>query len=232
MPEAALSILLVDDDRELASLMSEFFREHGLDLKASYNGPDGLREALSGRYHLVLLDVMMPGFDGFELLQQLRRQSQVPVLMLTARTEAPSRIRGLEAGADDYLPKPFDPMELLARTRAILRRTRGHEPKGVLEVSGVRLEPASRRVFCAGKPIEVTTVEYDILETLMRAAGRVVSRDELTQKLYQRTSTPLDRAIDVHVSHLRKKLGEGHDYIRTVRGIGYQFVVEAVPDLP
>lgn len=229
MPEAAVPILLVDDDRELAILMSEFFREHGFTLTAAYSGPDGLREALSGRYGLVLLDVMMPGFDGFDLLRSLRAQSDVPVMMLTARTEAPSRIRGLESGADDYLPKPFDPLELLARTRAILRRTKSPGSR-IIEIGGVRLEPASRRVFQAGKQVEVTSVEYDILETLMRAAGRVVNRDELTQRLYQRTSTPLDRSIDVHVSHLRKKLGTGQDLIRTVRGVGYQFAVEAQPE--
>ncbi|MCW5980848.1 MAG: response regulator transcription factor [Bryobacteraceae bacterium] len=225
MPEPAAAILLVDDDRELAALMSEYFREQGFEITAAFNGPDGLRAARGDRYDLILLDVMMPGFDGFEFLRRLRAQSDIPVLMLTARTEASSRVLGLETGADDYLPKPFDPLELVARVRAILRRSRGPETRA-LEFSGVRLEPATRRVFHKGKPIDVTSVEYDILETLMRSAGRVVSRDDLAQRLYQRNSTPLDRSIDVHVSHLRKKLADGPDLIRTVRGVGYQFAAE------
>jgi two-component system response regulator CpxR len=218
-------ILIVDDDRELVRLMDEFLRNQGFEAAAAYNGPDGLREALGGGYDLVLLDVMMPGFDGFELLRRLRAESQVPVLMLTARTESQSRILGLEGGADDYLPKPFEPLELVARIRAILRRTRpaGSAP---LEISGVRLDPGARTVQFAGQPVEVTSIEYDILEVLMRSAGRVVSRDELTRRLYQRDSTPFDRSIDVHISHLRKKLEGSQELIRTVRGVGYQFAAE------
>jgi two-component system response regulator CpxR len=221
-------VLVVDDDRELVRLMDEFLREHGFETAAAHNGPDGLKAALSGACDLVLLDVMMPGFDGFEVLRRLRAESQVPVLMLTARTESQSRILGLEGGADDYLPKPFEPLELVARIRAILRRTRPVDKKAVLEISGVRLEPGSRSVYFAGKPVEVTSIEYDILEVLMRSAGRVVSRDELTRRLYQRDSTPFDRSVDVHISHLRKKLEGPHELIRTVRGVGYQFAVEDV----
>lgn len=208
--------------------MEEFLGQQGFDTAAAYNGPDGLRESLSGRYDLVLLDVMMPGFDGFELLRRLRAESQVPVLMLTARTESHSRILGLEGGADDYLPKPFEPLELAARIRAILRRARRVEQGAGLEISRVRLEPGSRSVHYAGKAVELTTIEYDILELLMRSAGRVVSRDELTQRLYQRDSTPFDRWIDVHISHLRRKLEGPQELIRTVRGVGYQFVLEGV----
>lgn len=221
-------ILLVDDDRELAALMGEFFAQHGIKLTAAYDGPSGLKEALSGPYDLVLLDVMMPGFDGFELLRRLRAESNVPVLMLTARTESASRILGLETGADDYLPKPFEPLELVARIRAILRRARTEEVRPSLEISGVRIEPGSRRVYHRGQPVEVTSIEYDILETLMRSAGRVVSRDELMQRLYQREATPFDRAVDVHISHLRKKLENPVELIRTVRGVGYQFAIEEV----
>lgn len=226
MPDTKAKILLVDDDVELASLMEEFFRQQGFELDRAYTGPDGLRQALAGGYQLVLLDVMLPGFDGFEVLRRLRRESQVPVVMLTARTESQSRIEGLEGGADDYLPKPFEPLELVARVRAVLRRASGRAAPGVLEASGVRLEPAARRVFDDGRQVEVTTAEYDILETLVKAAGRVVSRDELAQRLYQRDASPLDRAIDVHISHLRRKLARGNDLIRTVRGSGYMFAVE------
>lgn len=221
-------ILLVDDDRELAALMGEFFAQHGFALAAACDGPTGLREALGGSYDLVLLDVMMPGFDGFEVLRRLRAESSVPVLMLTARTESASRILGLETGADDYLPKPFEPLELIARIRAILRRTRAAEGRPALELSGVRIEPGARRVYHLGQPVEVTSIEYDILETLMRSAGRVVSRDELMQRLYRREATPFDRAIDVHISHLRRKLESPAELIRTVRGIGYQFAIEEV----
>jgi two-component system response regulator CpxR len=216
-------ILIADDDRELVDLMSRFLGRHGFIAGGAHNGPDSLRAALSGAYDLVVLDVMMPGFDGFEVLRQLRRKSRIPVLMLTARTESQSRIRGLEAGADDYLPKPFEPEELLARIRAVLRRAYPLTDRTPLEIGGLRLEPGSRRLFRDGVPVEVTSIEYDILEMLMNYAGRVVSRDEIAQRLYHRSATAYDRAIDVHVSRLRKKL-EPDDPIRTVRGVGYQFV--------
>jgi len=146
-------------------------------------------------------------------------------LMLTARTESASRIRGLNEGADDYLPKPFEPMELLARVRAILRRTQSEprDPLSAVESSGVRLDPATRQVSLNGREVELTTIEFDILEVLMRAAGRVVSRDEMAQRFYNRPATPYDRSIDVHISHLRRKLDAPNDLIRTLRGLGYQF---------
>jgi two-component system response regulator CpxR len=226
--EPVARILLVDDDAELGALMQEFFVEQGITVTLAHTGPAGLQAAASGTWDLVLLDVMMPGFDGFEVLRRLREKSSVPVLMLTARTESRSRIRGLEGGADDYLPKPFDPLELLARIRAILRRTRPSQPDPDLpvEVSGLRLEPASRRVSFQGRYLEVTTIEYDILDTLMRSAGRVVSRDDLMRRLYGREATPFDRSIDVHVSHLRKKLDAPRELIQTVRGVGYQLAAE------
>ncbi len=225
---AGSRILIADDDRELVALMGEFLGHHGFITDGAHNGPDSLRAALSGSYDLVVLDVMMPGFDGFEVLKQLRLKSRIPVLMLTARTESQSRIRGLEAGADDYLPKPFEPEELLARIRAVLRRSYPLTDRTPMEVGGLRLEPASRRVLHDGSPIDVTSVEYDILEMLMTYAGRVVSRDQIAQRLYHRKATAFDRAIDVHVSRLRKKL-EPDDPIRTVRGVGYQFVVKSPP---
>lgn len=220
-------VLLIDDDIELASLMTEFLSSQGFELGAAHNGADGLREALTGMYDIVLLDVMMPQLDGFEVLRRLREQSRIPVIMLTARTESASRIKGLEGGADDYLPKPFEPLELVARIRAVLRRVRSdQDSEGPLEVSGVRLDPSSRRVSVRGEFIDLTTIEYDILEALMRSAGRVVSRDDLMLRLYNRESTPYDRSIDVHISHLRKKLEPAVELIRTIRGVGYQFAIE------
>lgn len=229
MSQPDARILLVDDDTELASLMSDFFGAHQIGFRAIHNGVMGLEEALRGQYDLVLLDVMMPGMDGFTVLQRLRERSQVPVLMLTAVGDPRRRIEGLESGADDYLPKPFEPRELLARVRAILRRTQKPEaePDGSIEIGAVRLHPGHRTVQCAGELVDITTVEFDILTLLMEAAGTVVSRDQLMQRLYQRDASPFDRSIDVHVSHLRKKLERAGDCIRTVRGAGYQFAAEA-----
>jgi two-component system response regulator CpxR len=221
------SILLVDDDAELAALIEEFFAARGFSLAAAHNGEEGLSRALDGSFDLVLLDVMMPRLDGFEVLRQIRRRSAVPVIMLTARTEHGDRITGLNAGADDYLAKPFSPDELLARIQAVLRRAgrlSALKPE-VLEANGVRLNSGTREVSCDGAPIEVTSIEYDILEVLIRSAGRVVSRDDLARFLYNRQANPLERALDVHVSHLRKKLERGRTLIRTVRGVGYLFAL-------
>jgi two-component system response regulator CpxR len=187
-----------------------------------------LKRALDGNLDMVLLDVMMPGMEGFEVLRQLRRRSAVPVIMLTARTEHGDRIEGLNAGADDYLAKPFSPDELLARIQAVLRRAgRGPALKTeVLEANGVKLNSNSREVHREGELVEITSIEYDILEVLVRSAGRVVSRDDLARFLYNRQANPLERALDVHVSHLRKKLERGRPLIRTVRGVGYLFASE------
>jgi two-component system response regulator CpxR len=222
--EPGPAILLIDDDVELCELMQEFFARRGMQLEAVHDGRRGLSRALGGTHDLLLIDVMMPGLDGFELLRLLRRQSQVPVILLTARTAQVDRVAGLDAGADDYLPKPFGPEELLARIRAVLRRV-GRAPRvsDVLDAHEVRLAPSAREVWCGGEPVLVTTIEFDILEYLVRSAGRIVSRDELTRALYRRSASPFDRALDVHVSHLRKKLGAHGGLIRTVRGVGYLF---------
>jgi len=219
-------LLIIDDDTELCSLLGEFLRREGYQVEAEHNGANGLARALAGEFALVVLDVMLPGLDGFEILRRLRPRSRVPVLMLTARAEDVDRIIGLELGADDYLPKPFNPRELAARIRAILRRAepRPAEKPEHLEVNGVALDTGTREVLCGGKRIEVTTFEFDILELLMRAAGRVLSRDALMESLYNRKATPFDRSIDMHVSHLRKKLGADREIIKTVRGVGYQFL--------
>jgi len=213
------SVLLIDDDVELGALMRDYLAQNGHDLTPVADPVEGLSLALKGDFDIILLDVMMPKMDGFTLLASLRGQSAIPVLMLTARGDEKSRIDGLQEGADDYLPKPFNPQELLARIQAILRRTK---PETV-SVSGITLEPAARAARRGDERIELTSVEYDILETLMRAAGRVVSRDELMMRLSQRPATPFDRSIDVHISHLRRKLESGNPLIVTVRGVGYQF---------
>ena len=223
--EKQLSLLLVDDDAELCAMMKEFFAEAGHRLDCAYNGQDGLARALDGSYDLAILDVMLPVFDGLALLQQLRRRKDLPVIMLTARVQQPDRILGLNAGADDYLPKPFDPDELLARIRAVLRRTDGAKRRGdtVLTVGDIQLNPTTREARIAGSPVELTEVEFDLLEMLMRSAGRIVSRDEITLALFEREATPYDRFLDVHISHLRKKLDGGRKLIRAVRGVGYVF---------
>ena len=184
-----------------------------------------LNSALNGAYDLVILDVMLPVFDGLTVLQQLRRRKDLPVIMLTARVQQHDRILGLNTGADDYLPKPFNPDELLARIRAVLRRADAASWKGsaVVTVGDMQVNPGTREVWVAGSAVDLTAIEFDLLEMLMRSAGRVVSRDEITMALFEREATPYDRFLDVHISHLRKKLEGGRNLIRAVRGVGYVF---------
>src|SRR5882672_101882 len=204
--------------------MAEFFSVHGFGLEAVHDGRSGLARALEGGFDAIILDVMLPVLDGFEVLAQMRRRTSVPVIMLTARIEQADRIAGLDAGADDYLPKPFGPEELLARIRAVLRRAGRAAKAQVIEAGALRLNSQTREVWRDNEPIDVTSIEFDILELLARSSGRVVSRDELAAALYQRESTPYERSIDVHMSHLRKKLERGdRALIRTVRGVGYMF---------
>jgi DNA-binding response OmpR family regulator len=225
------SILLVDDDEELCELLQEFFARRKIRLETVNDGRRGLARALCGEHDLLLLDVMMPGLDGFELLRLVRRQSQVPVIMLTARTTQADRVAGLDAGADDYLPKPFGTEELMARIRAVLRRAvRAPREADILEAGEIKLIPSARQVSALGAPVAVTTVEYEILEFLVHSAGRIVSRDELTSALYRRRATKFDRTLDMHICNLRKKLGPHGDLIRTVRGVGYLCSVE--PEAP
>jgi two-component system response regulator CpxR len=220
-----VTILLIDDDAELCSLLGVFLKREGFTVECEHEGNRGLERATRPDIGLVVLDVMLPGIDGFEILRRLRQRSQVPVLMLTARGEDVDRIVGLELGADDYLPKPFNPRELAARIRAILRRYEPREgaPASRLEINGVTLDPGTREAFSGGKRVDLTTFEFDILEMLMRSAGRVLSRDALMENFYNRKATPFDRSIDMHISHLRKKLDRGESLIKTIRGVGYQF---------
>jgi len=220
------SILLIDDDKELCALMAEYFSEQGFDLEFVHDGPRGLARVFEGGFDLVLLDVMLPVVDGFEILRQIRRRSAGPVIMLTARTDRRDRIAGLDEGADDYLPKPFGPDELLARIRAVLRRA--GQPvaakSAVIEAGAIRVNSHTHEVWSAGKPVDLTSIEFDIFDLLVRSEGRAVSRDEIAAVLYQREATPYERAVAVHMSHLRKKIESGgRPLIRTVRGVGYMF---------
>jgi DNA-binding response OmpR family regulator len=227
--EHDLSLLLIDDDAEVCASVSEFLTQHGLRLDVETDGRRGVARLLDGQYDLALMDVMLPALDGFEVLRHVRRRSTVPVIVLTARTERADRVAGLEAGADDYLQKPVATDELLARIRAVLRRVRPERstPVDVLVINGVRLDPGSRDLWIDGDRVDLTSTEYDILEHLMRAAGRVVSRDELMMAVCRREASPFDRSLDVHISHLRKKLERQRSLIRTVRGVGYLFCREA-----
>jgi two-component system response regulator CpxR len=223
------SILLIDDDVELCALMTEYLSGQGYRIDSAKDGRRGLARALNGAYDLVILDGMLPVLDGLEVLGQLRRRSTVPVIMLTARTAVQDRIQGLETGADDYLPKPFNPGELVARIRAVLRRaetTAGRE-RSEVQVGPIRISRTTHEAWRDEMPVMLTSAEFDILDVLMRSAGRIVSRDEISAVLYQREASPFDRAGDVHIGHLRKKLsGSGRDPIRTVRGVGYLFSTE------
>ncbi len=220
-----MRILLVDDDAELCNLLGQFLKREGFTVECEHSGQGGLEKARTGGFDLIVLDVMLPGMDGFEILRRLRPESKVPVIMLTARGEDVDRIIGLELGADDYLPKPFNPRELAARIRAVSRRyeQRPATSLGRVEVNGVVLDPGTREVVADGRRVELTTFEFDILEMLMRSAGRVLSRDRLMENFYNRKATPFDRSIDMHISHLRKKIEHGNTLIKTIRGIGYQF---------
>ncbi len=220
-----MDLLLIDDDVELCGLLTEFLNSQGFRVECAHSGPEGLRSALEKPHDLVILDVMLPGMDGFEVLRQLRQKSRVPVLMLTARGRDEDRIGGLEQGADDYLATPFNSRELVARLRAIGRRLEPHPPeRGRLSINHIAIDPGRREVLRRGEPVAITTFEFDILDMLMRNAGRVVSRDELMEHLYNRKATAFDRSIDMHVSHLRRKLERDQSLIKTIRGVGYQFI--------
>ena len=229
--KAMKRLLIVDDDHGLVNLLKRFLEAEGFTVDTAYDHPDGLKAALAGDHEIVILDVMLPGGSGFELLKSLRQQSGVPVLLLTARGEAVDRILGLEIGADDYLAKPFDPRELVARIRAILRRTQDGVPSAartdtdeVVTVGDIEMSMATRTVTCGGQPIDLTSVEFNVLELLLRNAGNVVTREQIAEVALGRPLNPFDRSVDVHVSRLRKKLGTlagSDDLIRPIRGIGY-----------
>ncbi|WP_313953547.1 response regulator transcription factor [Accumulibacter sp.] len=224
-------VLLVDDDVELASMLREYLEQEGFEADVVHDGESGVREALSGRYAIVVLDVMMPRLNGVEALRQIRAASRMPVLMLTARGDDIDRIIGLELGADDYVPKPCSPRELVARLRAILRRVTGDaaggSAEGPLVVGPLSMWPERRSAQWHDQALNLTSTEYSILEVMARHAGRVVSKSELSELALGRPLARFDRSIDVHVSSIRQKLGtrpEGDSWIQTVRGQGYQLV--------
>ena len=229
-------LLIIDDDHGLVNLLKRLLEGEGFRVDAAYDHASGLNVALTGEHELIILDVMLPGGSGFELLKALRQQSSVPVLLLTARGEAVDRILGLEIGADDYLAKPFDPRELVARVRAIFRRTREPAPAAhngyeeLLSVGDISMSLATRTVTCRDAPVDLTSVEFNVLELLLRHAGSVVTREQIAEVALGRPLNAFDRSVDVHVSRLRKKLGgcpPADDLIRPIRGIGYFLAAEA-----
>lgn len=232
--EASQRALLIDDDVELGELVTEYLETEGFQVDVVHDGVQGVQRVVAGGHSVVILDVMLPGLNGFEALRQIRTQSDVPVVMLTARGDDVDRIVGLEIGADDYLPKPFNPRELVARIRAVLRRARPTRavsavPAEVVRVGDVELDPAARSVRRGGCGVELTAVEFDLLECLLRGAGTVLKRDDLVRSVLGRPHNPFDRSLDMHVSHLRKKLGDhpgGGQRIKSVRSVGYIYAVE------
>lgn len=230
MNDSMERILVIDDDVELCHLVGEYLQAEGLSVDSVHDGEAGLKRAIEGEYLLIVLDVMLPGINGFEVLRRIRAVSRRPVLLLTARGEDVDRIVGLEIGADDYLPKPFNPRELVARIRAVLRRTHGDgsglpAAPEIVRVGDVELDPATRSVRLEGRPVDLTSVEFNLLEVLLREAGRVVPRERLVNAVLSRKFSPFDRSIDMHVSKVRKKLGDtdNDEHIKTVRGVGYIF---------
>ncbi len=228
-PASGRPVLVVDDDRKLCALIRDYLGPLGFAVTACHTGPDGLAEARAGHYDAVILDVMMPGMDGFEVLRELRRCSDVPVLMLTAMGEEADRIVGLEMGADDYLPKTFSTRELLARLRAVMRRSQRAPAADAAEadmvIGPLRLNESSHRATLGDTPLDLTTLEFAILAELLRSKGRVKTREQLIEHVSERRFDIFDRSIDVHISALRRKLGDDAKnprFIRTVRGVGYR----------
>jgi two-component system response regulator CpxR len=224
-------LLVIDDDVEMCAMVKEYLQEEGFEVEVANRGDRGLTRALSGEHGLVILDIMLPGLNGLDLLRRLRTSSEVRVLLLTARGTDVDRIVGLEIGADDYLPKPFNPRELLARVRAILRRpaqkseTAGaNSPPERILVGDVELDTGTRSVLRRGQPVDLTSIEFSLLQVLLRSAGLVVTREEMVKSVLGRSFSPFDRSIDVHVSNLRRKLGEVVDKqerIKSIRSVGY-----------
>lgn len=221
------TILIIDDDTELTELLTQYLEPEGFNVICVHDGEHGVKKALNINFDAIILDVMLPKLNGFEVLKAIREHSQTPILMLTARGDDIDRIVGLEIGADDYLPKPCNPRELVARLRAILRRTQKnpiHRP--ILEAHNIVVDCSKRNVTMAGAFLELTNAEFNILEMLIKSPGQAFSKEELTEYALGRKYTAYDRSIDVHISNLRNKLGEnsqGEPIVKTVRGFGYMF---------
>ncbi|MCA1589978.1 MAG: response regulator transcription factor [Acidobacteria bacterium] len=224
-------ILIIDDDEELTELVSEYLGAEDFEIDTRHDGESGLAAAKSGNFDIAILDVMLPAMNGFEVLRALRETSALPVLMLTARGDDAERIVGLEAGADDYLPKPFNPRELAARLKAILRRVHpeaaetSSEP---VQVGDVEVSPLSRTARIAGDELNLTSVEFDLLKALLSQAGQTIKKEDLSVRVLDRQLSPFDRSLDMHISNLRKKLGthaDGTERIKTIRSVGYIYTV-------
>jgi DNA-binding response OmpR family regulator len=225
-------ILLVDDDNELLDLLTEYLSSEGFDVASAEDGDKALQmiSGNSNAYDVIVLDVMMPQLDGFDVLERIRIDCNTPVIMLTARGDEADRIDGLELGADDYLPKPCNPRELVARVRAILRRTQNDSvaSKNIIRIGDLEIARGSRSVTKSGNAVNLTSTEYSVLESLAEAAGKIVSKNDLATVALGRTLTLYDRSLDMHISNIRKKLGldaDGNELIKTVRGRGYLYVL-------
>ncbi|MDQ6786696.1 MAG: response regulator [Acidobacteriota bacterium] len=226
-------ILLIDDDEELCELVNEYLTVEGFAVEAVHDGASGLEKAKSGAYGLITLDVMLPKINGFDVLRELRRSSRIPVLMLTARGDDMERIVGLEIGADDYLPKPFNPRELVARIRAILRRvSENTETEQIqtekIQIDGIEISASARSAKLDGEDLNLTAVEFDLLGALVKEAGKIVKKEDLSVAVLDRKLSPYDRSLDMHISNLRKKLGTragGEERIKTIRSVGYIYTI-------
>jgi len=230
-PTGASRLLVIDDDRKLCRLIADYLGSLGYEVAAAHTGPEGVERATTESWQAVILDLMLPGLDGFEVLKQIRRTSNVPVLMLTARGDEADRIVGLEIGADDYLPKTFSTRELLARLRAVTRRAAQAAPvqdtENEIVIGPLHVRPASRTAVLDDQPLTLTPVEFELLLSLAKAKGRVKTRDRLLEEIRDREYEVFDRSIDVHISLLRKKLGDDAKtprFIRTVRAAGYMLI--------
>ncbi len=225
-------VLIIDDDEELCELVSEYLGVEGFHVECVNDGESGLEAALSGEHDMAILDVMLPKMNGFDVLRNLREQSKLPVIMLTARGDDMERIVGLEIGADDYLPKPFNPRELAARLRAILRRSavssNGSDAAEKIDLDGIQLSPSSRTAMLDGTELNLTSVEFALLHELLKEAGKVVKKDDLSESVLERKLSPYDRSLDMHISNLRRKLGprtDGSERIKTIRSVGYIYTL-------
>lgn len=222
----ATEILVVEDDEEICMLLEEYLADHGFQVRCVHDGTSGIRRFERGSFDLILLDVMLPGVSGLEVLDRIRRTSQVPVVLLTALGEEADRVKGLDRGADDYMVKPFSPRELLARIQSLLRRSglRGNLPASTIEMQPLVFHCDLRELTISGEKVPLTDQEYETLMMLVRNMGRVVSRDEMSRFLMGRPAGPQDRATDIRISRLRNKISPWGDCIRSVRGMGYEFI--------
>lgn len=222
----AARVLVVEDDRDVVQVVRAYLEREGFAVEVATDGLRGLDQVFAAPPDLIVLDWMLPGIDGLEFLKRLRREHRTPVILLTARGAEADRVLGLEFGADDYVPKPFSPRELIARVRAVLRRVQPDEqrPEAVVTHRGLAVDPGQRRVTSEGRTVDVTTLEFDLLYAMVRAPGRVFTRQELLDRVWGEDFVGVDRVVDVHISNLRQKLAElgASDFIGTVRGVGYR----------